>query len=72
MDEVSAATKNIGVDLRKAIDFGPMIEKQGFVNCQLIQKRWPIGEWPTEEKEKQLGAWYDTLNVSPHLDSSII
>ena len=58
-DDIHEAGQKIGVDSRcpAHASFGEGIKKAGFVNHQMITFRWPIGEWPEDEKERKIGPW---------------
>ena len=54
-DDVQNAAVKIGVSIRQAHSWKESIEAAGFINHQMVQLRWPLGDWSTKDNEASLG-----------------
>jgi hypothetical protein len=66
--DVITATQKIGVNPRQAEHFGPMLEEAGFENVKCKRLNWPLGDWPEDARDKQIGLWART-NILAGLDA---
>ena len=54
-DDVQEAALKIGVSIRQAHSWKESIEAAGFINHQMVQMRWPLGDWSKDPKENSIG-----------------
>jgi len=67
-EDVITATRRIGVDPQQAEHFGPMLEEVGFESVKCKRLYWPMGDWPGNARDKQIGLWART-NIMSGLDA---
>ncbi|KAH6879483.1 S-adenosyl-L-methionine-dependent methyltransferase [Thelonectria olida] len=53
---LSAFTAN-GSPLDSALKYKDQLEEAGFVNINIVKRKWPLNQWPKDQKHKQIGAW---------------
>ena len=56
-DYVLEATSRVGIDTQAANKFVDMLRNEGFANINKEKLRWPIGSWPKDPREKEIGKW---------------
>lgn len=51
---LEAFTKN-GSPLDSAVKYKQQLEEAGFVDVNVVKRKWPLNRWPKDPKYKQLG-----------------
>ncbi|KAK7425180.1 hypothetical protein QQX98_000095 [Neonectria punicea] len=47
----------IGSPLDSALRYKEQLEAAGFVDVNVVKRRWPMNRWPKDKKYKQIGVW---------------
>ncbi|KAL4726553.1 hypothetical protein ACLX1H_005440 [Fusarium chlamydosporum] len=49
-------TKN-GRPMDSALKYKDQLEEAGFVDVNIVKRKWPLNKWPKDPKHKQIGIW---------------
>ncbi|RKK72439.1 hypothetical protein BFJ69_g10120 [Fusarium oxysporum] len=49
-------TKN-GRSMDSALKYKDQLEAAGFVDVNIVKRKWPLNRWPKDPKHKQIGTW---------------
>ncbi|PCD25240.1 hypothetical protein AU210_014348 [Fusarium oxysporum f. sp. radicis-cucumerinum] len=49
-------TKN-GRPMDSALKYKDQLEAAGFVDVNIVKRKWPLNRWPKDPKHKQIGTW---------------
>ncbi|KAF4953755.1 hypothetical protein FGADI_5748 [Fusarium gaditjirri] len=49
-------TKN-GRPMDSALKYKDQLEAAGFVDVNIVRRKWPLNKWPKDPKHKQIGSW---------------
>ncbi|RKL19265.1 hypothetical protein BFJ68_g3539 [Fusarium oxysporum] len=49
-------TKN-GRPMDSALKYKDQLEATGFVDVNIVKRKWPLNRWPKDPKHKQIGTW---------------
>nr|RBQ96681.1 hypothetical protein FVER53263_13418 [Fusarium verticillioides] len=49
-------TKN-GRGMDSALKYKDQLEEAGFVDVNIVKRKWPLNRWPKDPKHKQIGTW---------------
>ncbi|KAF5552644.1 mRNA 3 end-processing YTH1 [Fusarium mexicanum] len=49
-------TKN-GRPMDSALKYKDQLEEAGFVDVNIVKRKWPLNRWPKDPKHKQIGTW---------------
>lgn len=53
-------TKN-GRGMDSALKYKDQLEEAGFVDVNIVKRKWPLNRWPKDPKHKQIGKLISTL-----------
>ncbi|KAH7183677.1 S-adenosyl-L-methionine-dependent methyltransferase [Fusarium flagelliforme] len=51
------AFTDMGSGLDSVLRYQEQLEEAGFVNVEVVKRKWPLNAWPKDPKYKQLGIW---------------
>lgn len=67
-DYVCRAARNLGRPMDVAVGHHELLRRQGFVNVERKDFKWPSNTWPRHPRHKEVGLW-TLANISGNLDS---
>jgi hypothetical protein len=59
---LSIFTKN-GSPLDSAVKYQEQLKEVGFVDVNIVKRKWPLNRWPKDPKHKQIG-WFSHLCIT--------
>ncbi|KAJ4245732.1 hypothetical protein NW762_013856 [Fusarium torreyae] len=51
------AFANNGTPMNSALKYKDQLEQVGFVDVNIVKRKWPQNRWPKDPKHKQIGIW---------------